>query len=332
MAKNGYFYRKLAKYRVCVLMKTGVLCIVFLVFCLIVRAQQDSHFSQNMYNHMTVNPAFAGQQNRWVISGIYRNQWQSMPDAPETYALNVDGPLRIKGTDGGIGLNLMNDKLGMQTILHLMLNYSYKQTLSLGMLSVGIKLGIVNEKIGSDYFNPNDENHTDLGDDPAINQEDLSKILFDMGLGAFLTGRKYYAGIAVSHVTKPKFTIGQTGVFFLAPSMCLTGGYTFNLSPTWDIQPSAFIMTDFVSSQYSINANAVFKQMYWGGISYRYGDALSFMGGLELKNGIMVGYSYDWSISDIGKYLGGTHEVTLSYSFGMKLGKRQKIYKSVRFL
>lgn len=313
-------------------MKTGILIIVLLAINLIVKAQQDPQFSQNMYNHMTVNPAFAGQQNRWVISGIYRNQWQSMPDAPETYALNVDGPLRIKGIDGGIGLNMLSDKLGLQTVLHLMLDYSYKQTLRLGVLSVGLKIGIVNEKIGSDYFNPNDENHTDIKDDPAINQEDISKIKFDMGLGAFLTGNKYYAGLALSHLTKPRFTVGQTGEFFLAPHMYLTGGYTFNLTPTWDIQPSAYIMTDFVSAQYNVNANAVYKKTYWGGISYRYEDALIFMGGLELKNGIMVGYSYDWSISEVGRYIGGSHEVTLSYSFGMKFGKRQKIYKSVRFL
>lgn len=313
-------------------MKTGILIIVLLAINLIVKAQQDPQFSQNMYNHMTVNPAFAGQQNRWVISGIYRNQWQSMPDAPETYALNVDGPLRIKGIDGGIGLNMLSDKLGLQTVLHLMLDYSYKQTLRLGVLSVGLKIGIVNEKIGSDYFNPNDENHTDIKDDPAINQEDISKIKFDMGLGAFLTGNKYYAGLALSHLTKPRFTVGQTGEFFLAPHMYLTGGYTFNLTPTWDIQPSAYIMTDFVSAQYNVNANAVYKKTYWGGISYRYEEALIFMGGLELKNGIMVGYSYDWSISEVGRYIGGSHEVTLSYSFGMKFGKRQKIYKSVRFL
>lgn len=313
-------------------MKTGILIIVLLAINLIVKAQQDPQFSQNMYNHMTVNPAFAGQQNRWVISGIYRNQWQSMPDAPETYALNVDGPLRIKGIDGGIGLNMLSDKLGLQTVLHLMLDYSYKQTLRLGVLSVGLKIGIVNEKIGSDYFNPNDENHTDIKDDPAINQEDISKIKFDMGLGTFLTGNKYYAGLALSHLTKPRFTVGQTGEFFLAPHMYLTGGYTFNLTPTWDIQPSAYIMTDFVSAQYNVNANAVYKKTYWGGISYRYEEALIFMGGLELKNGIMVGYSYDWSISEVGRYIGGSHEVTLSYSFGMKFGKRQKIYKSVRFL
>ncbi|MEG2277768.1 MAG: type IX secretion system membrane protein PorP/SprF, partial [Odoribacter sp.] len=75
--------------------RTGILTIALIAISPIVKAQQDPQFSQNMYNHITVNPAFAGEQNRWMISGIYRNQWQSMDGAPETYAFNVDGPLRI---------------------------------------------------------------------------------------------------------------------------------------------------------------------------------------------------------------------------------------------
>ena len=78
--------------------------------------------------------------------------------------------------------------------------------------------------------------------------------------------------------------------------------------------------------------NVVYHKMYWGGVSYRYQEALIFMGGMELKNGIMVGYSYDWNVSDVGKYTGGSHEVTVANHFGLQWGKRQKIYKSVRFL
>lgn len=308
--------------------------IAFVAINLILKAQQDPQFSQNMLNHMTVNPAFAGEHGRWMISGIYRNQWQSMDGAPETYAFNVDGPLRIKGVDGGIGLNMMSDKLGMQSNLHLMLNYSYKQTLRLGVLSVGLKMGIVNAKIDGEYYIPSGDGFTPPADDPALNgtSANISEIMFDMGLGAFLTGKRYYAGLAVSHLTKPDLTIGLTGRFFFTPHMYLTGGYTLPLLPRWDIQPSVFVKTDFVSAQYSVNANVVFDKKYWGGVSYRYEEALVFMGGLELKNGIMVGYSYDWNISDVGKYTGGSHEVTLSYSFGLELRKRQKIYKSVRFL
>ncbi len=315
-------------------MKRGILIIVFIAISLIVKAQQDPQFSQNMFNHMTINPAFAGENGHWMVSGIYRNQWLSMEGAPETYAFNVDGPLKVKGVNGGIGLNMMSDKLGMQSNLYLMLNYSYKQNLNFGVLSVGMKIGVVNAKIEGEYYIPGGDGFTPPEDDPALNaaEANISKMMFDMGLGAFLTGRDYYAGIAVSHLTKPEMTVGLTGRFFFTPHLYLTGGYTFPLAARWDIQPSAYIKTDFRSSQYSVNANAVFNKRYWGGVSYRYEEAIVFMGGLELKNGIQVGYSYDWNVSSIGKYTGGSHEVTLSYSFGMEWRKRQKIYRSVRFL
>ena len=312
-------------------MKTGILIIIFLAINLIVKAQQDPQFSQNMFNHMTVNPAFAGLQNKWVISGIYRNQWQSMPDAPETYALNVDAPLRIVGWDGGFGLNVLKDKLGLQSALQIMLNYSFKQTFRWGVWSVGIKVGMVNEKIGADWYIPESGEHKPAVDDPALNQEDVSKILFDMGAGTFLNGENFYTGLAVSHLTKPRFTVGQSGEFFLTPHLYWTGGYAIRLTPVWDIQPSAFLVTDFVSVQYTLNANAVYKKRLWGGVSYRWEDAVVFMGGVMFRN-LAMGYSYDWSVSEVGKYTGGSHEVTLSYCFGQQGEKRRKIYKSVRFL
>lgn len=310
-------------------MRRCVWIIALLMIGQVLKAQQDPQFSQNMHNHMTVNPGFAGVRGNWVLSGIYRNQWQKMPGAPETYAFNVDAPLKIGRADGGIGVNVMSDKIGMQTYLRFMVNYAYKCKLNFGVLSVGAKIGIVNSKIEGDLMPP-DGNQ----DDPALpkGNADISEIMFDAGLGAFLSGDKYYAGMALAHLTRSEFKIGTTGRFFWTRHMYLTGGYALTMSPMIDLQPSAFIKTDFVSCQVSVNANVVYKKMYWGGLSYRYKEALIFMGGLELKNGILLGYSYDWDVSDVGKYVGGTHEVTLSYSFGMKLGKREKIYKSVRFL
>lgn len=307
-------------------MRTGILIIVLITMSLIAKGQQDPQFSQNMFNHMTINPAFAGEHGRCQVFGIYRNQWQKMDGAPETYAFNIDAPLRIKRMDGGIGLNIMSDKLGMQTNLHLMLNYSYKMRLGCGNLSVGAKIGVVNAKIEGEFYIPD----ANAEDDPALGE--ASKMMFDAGLGAFLTGEKYYAGMSLSHLTKPKMTLGETGEFFFARHMYFTGGYTFTLSPKFDIQPSAFIKTDFVSSQYSVNSNVIYNKMYWGGISYRYQEAIVFMGGMELKNGLTVGYSYDWNVSETGQYTGGSHEVSLSYSFGLNFVRKQKIYKSVRFL
>lgn len=313
-------------------------CIIIIALSAIswmVKAQQEPQFSQNMHNHMAVNPAFAGVRGNWAISGIYRNQWQKMEGAPETYAFSVDAPLKIGRAEGGIGVNLMSDKLGMQTNLRLMLDYSYKCTLNFGVLHVGAKVGIFNAKVEGEYYIPGGDGFTPPEDDPALNgaKADVSEILFDAGLGVFLSGDKYYAGISLDHLTKPEVKMGLTGRIFMNRHLYLTGGYTFTVSPVIDIQPSVFFKTDFVDWQYTLNSCVIFKKQYWGGIAYREKEAVAFMGGVELKNGILVGYSYDCNVvSGVGKYVGGSHEVTLAYRFGLKLGKKEKIYKSVRFL
>lgn len=315
-------------------MRNGLIVIALLAIHIVVKAQQDPQFSQNMHNHMTVNPGFAGERGNWAVSGAYRNQWQKMDGAPETYVLNVDAPLRLGRIDGGVGLNVMSDKLGMQSHLHFMVNYAYKKIFNFGILSAGIKIGVVNSKIAGDFHIPVGPGFVAAEQDPALGASniDLSEILFDAGAGVFLSGKKYYAGVSVNHLTKPKMRIGEIGEFFWNRHMYLTAGYTVSLTPKADIQPSVFFKTDFISSQYSVNANFVYDKKYWGGVSYRYEEALTFMGGIELKNGLLVGYSYDWNISDTGRYTGDSHEVTLSYCFGMHIGKRERIYKSVRFL
>ena len=56
-------------------MRVCVLCVAFLMIGLIVNAQQDPQFSQNMFNHMTINPAFAGLE-----------QMGDLRDLPESMA------------------------------------------------------------------------------------------------------------------------------------------------------------------------------------------------------------------------------------------------------
>lgn len=316
-------------------MRRSIIIVVFLTISFMAKAQQESQFSQNMHNHMTVNPAFAGIRGNWALSGIYRNQWQGMEGAPEVYAFSVDAPLRIRNVEGGAGLSLLSDKWGMLTNLRLMVNYAYKCTLNFGVLNVGARVGIINTKLEGEYYIPGGEGFTPPEDDPALNggKADVSKIMFDAGIGVFLSADKYYAGISLDHLPKPEMTIGMTGKMSWNRNLFVTGGYTFTLSPVVDIQPSLFLKTDFADWQYAVNAHVVFKKMYWGGIAYRDQEAIAFLGGLELKNGILVGYSYDLNmVSGAGSHLGGSHEISLAYCFGLKLGKKEKVYKSVRFL
>jgi hypothetical protein len=75
-----------------------------------------------------------------------------------------------------------------------------------------------------------------------------------------------------------------------------------------------------------------YNKKAWGGVSYRAGDAIVAIAGIELFNGIRIGYAYDFTISDMSTNTSGSHEFMVNYCFDLNLGKSPMRYKSIRFL
>lgn len=73
--------------------------------------------------------------------------------------------------------------------------------------------------------------------------------------------------------------------------------------------------------QYDLNANFLIKEKIWAGLSYRSGDAVSAILGVQVSPQFVVSYSYDYTLSQIQKYSQGSHEIALSYVFMYK-GKK----------
>jgi type IX secretion system PorP/SprF family membrane protein len=103
-------------------------------------------------------------------------------------------------------------------------------------------------------------------------------------------------------------------------------------NPSLELLPSVFAFSDGKVIQLTITSLVRYNKKLWGGVSYRAGDALIGIIGLELFNGIRIGYSYDYTISDIGKTSSGSHEFMINYCFDLNLGKSPMKYKSIRFL
>ena len=61
-----------------------------------VEAQQDSQYTQYMYNTMMINPAYAGSRGGTSIFGLYRNQWVGLDGAPKTATLSFHTPFEEK--------------------------------------------------------------------------------------------------------------------------------------------------------------------------------------------------------------------------------------------
>jgi hypothetical protein len=67
-----------------------------------------------------------------------------------------------------------------------------------------------------------------------------------------------------------------------------------------------------------LGARVIYKDELWAGLTYRSRDAVCFLLGYMFKNYLMVGYSYDFTTSNVRKYSSGSHEIMLGIRFSRK--------------
>jgi len=100
------------------------------------------------------------------------------------------------------------------------------------------------------------------------------------------------------------------------------------------LKPSVLVQTDLSAWLAELSLLGYYKRQYWGGISYRVGNAVVLMAGITVANGLAIGYSFDIPASPIIRGTWGSHEVILSYQLDVNTGGggRRKNYKNVRIL
>jgi type IX secretion system PorP/SprF family membrane protein len=69
-----------------------LITLLFLVFVVDVKAQQDPQYTQYMYNMNVINPAYAGTKEHLALGLLYRKQWLNIEDAPTSFTLYGEAP------------------------------------------------------------------------------------------------------------------------------------------------------------------------------------------------------------------------------------------------
>jgi len=314
-------------------MKRLVIAFLFLAMGVIsIQAQQDPSSSQYMFNTLTYNPGVAGTSGMICATALNRQQWVGFKGAPSTTLFNVSAPISPFHVNSGIGLLVESDNIGFDKDINLTGIYSYIVDLNTGKLGIGISLGMLNKTLDPTWKIPTGDGFTPADQDPLIPSTKESVVAFDAGLGLFLRSEKYYAALSATHINQPKLKFTK-GVPYVSRHYYLTAGYTLQLpNPSLELLPSFFVYSDGKVAQFNITSLVRYNKKVWGGVSYRAGDALIGTIGLELFNGIRIGYSYDFPLSDIRKNTTGSHEFMVNYCFDLSLGKSAMRYKSIRFL
>ncbi len=302
-----------------------------LIVSLNLMAQQDTKLTQSMFLIPNFNPGAVGQSDKICAAAAFRNQWMGFPQAPTVTTFTADAPFSLFGRSHGVGITMVNDNLALENDLFASVSYSYKIDIGPGVLGVGLSAGFANHSLDADGFHGAEVIEV-IGDD-LIPQSSESLFGFDMGVGALYSTENLYFGVSATHVSKPTFEFDQGGEYQYIPHYYVTGGYTMQLAnPMLELMPSFLVLIEKSSFTPSLNANLRYNKRFWGGVSYVVGGAVSALFGVELLNGIKVGYSYDVELSSLIKHSSGTHEITVRYCFDLSLGKSPQKYESIRFL
>jgi len=283
--------------------------LLFLIFMCYMRclSQQESQYTQYMYNTLTINPGYTGTRGLPTVFGLYRTQWVGFDGAPKTANFSIETPVTENGQ--GIGFSIINDQIGPSTETILSLSYSYPIQLSATLkMSLGIS--------GSLDFLKVDFNELDIydPDDPLLSGV-LADVSPNIGAGVYLHSEQWYFGVSIPQILETKFyddvkvSVASQKMHFYAMA-----GYVFNLSDNTKFKPAAMVKAvSGAPIAVDISANFLFMDKLTLGAAYRWDASVSGMAGFQISSGLNIGYAYDYDITDIGNYNSGTHEIFLRF-------------------
>jgi len=300
-------------------------------------SQQEPQFSQYMFYGITMNPAVAGSDNAICATVADRLQWYGFEDmegndiAPETFFVSIMSP--IKFLKGGVSAVVMQDKIGFEKNISLKLGYAYQRNVGFGKLGLGTHIEFNNKSVDFSKLIYIDKT------DPILSQmtANESDMLIDFSLGAYYSvPGVYHIGFSGLHLisTKGKELADGGLRMKLDRTFILEGGYEFVFprNPDFGFEPSALLRTNLSTFQFDVSGLVKYKETVWGGLGYRFQDAVVVLIGLQFRD-IKFGYSYDINVSKLKMPIGGgSHEVMLTYCFKLEMDKGRKSYKNVRFL
>jgi type IX secretion system PorP/SprF family membrane protein len=310
-------------------------------------AQQQPHYTQYVLNQYIINPAITGIENYMDIKFSHRHQWMGFEGAPVTsyftahksfggsnmkttatsFAVEEGGNARGKSywdqytaadPHHGIGVQVINDRMGPLNNLSASLTYAYHLGLS-EQTSISAGVGVGFNQTGIDASKV-DYLHTNV--DPAVyTSGQLKKIRPNLNAGLYLYSSKFFLGVSALQVIPQRVEFSDNSVKVkennLLPHTFITAGYRMLIGDDFNFIPSVMVkITRPVPTQVEFNAKLQYRDLAWIAASYRSTDAVAGMLGISLSNKIMMGYSYDYTTSYLNNFSRGSHEFLLGFVIG----------------
>jgi type IX secretion system PorP/SprF family membrane protein len=309
---------------------------------------QDPQFSQFYAAPLYLNPAFAGSTGQARAGINYRNQWPAIDANFTTMSAYFD--YFIADKKSGIGALITRDMEGLAGLrsLSLAVQYSYELEITkyLGFRP-GAQVALYNRDVNFDKLTFGDQFDQNTG--AFINQPtaetfntNFTKTFVDLSFGGVLFTRVAWLGVAANHLNRPnqsiidetsrlpiKYSAHGGFKFFMKPGVVGSGVYARNAERS--IAPAFQYRHQGKFDQMDLGVYFTFEPLILGtwyrGVPFKKvenfvnNESIVLLLGftkLGAKDGINIGYSFDYTISKLGPGSGGAHEFSLVYTWPMR--------------
>ena len=303
---------------------------------------QDPTFSQFYANALYLSPSFTGATSQYRFALNYRDQWPAVPGVFHTYSISFDKALT--NFNSGIGVIATYDVAGSgnlsTTNIGLLYSYDFNVNKEWHIRpGVNFKFYYLGLDINKLVFN---SQITGSGTSPAVTPPPFDKVAdVDFATSALVYNERIWAGFTLDHLLKPKTSF--YGDEATVPVKFNFYGGAQILKKTRLKQK----MQDVLSVAINFQKQGKFYQSDLGlyyykeplifGVWYRgipfttsqAGDAIIGLIGIKTSQ-LHIGYSYDFTISNLIGSTGGAHEISLVYEFNnLSLGQLKKRIRAI---
>ena len=299
---------------------------------------QDPTFSQFYANPLYLAPSFAGATEQYRFALNYRNQWPAIPGVFHTYAISFDKALL--NYNSGIGIQATYDVAGSGDLstTNIGLLYSYDFNINEDWHirpGVNFKFRYLGLNIYKLVFA---SQMTGSGNVPSVYPPPFDKVAdIDFAASTLVYNDRFWGGFTLDHLFTPKQSFYADNSL-LPIKLNVFGGVQILrrtrlkqtlkevLSVAVNFQKQAdFYQTDIGLYYYR---DPIIVGVWYRGIPFvtsQAGDAIIGLIGIKTKQ-LHIGYSYDFTISNLITSTSGSHEISLVYEFNnFSLGQRKKI-------
>jgi len=335
---------------------------------------QDISYSQFFNNKMYYNPAYAGDSKGMQAGMNYRNQWNKLASDFNNYMFSLDFSEPNLPGAGGLGIMFQSDFDGIGNIktTSATLVTSVKiQTSKNFLMRFGLNVGFARKSMNWDNLLFSDQIDPRYGrvNPSSFQQPDYNTITYpDVGAGLLFKYSKETSytnhllgtlALSFQHLSTPNISFyhaeAKLPVKFVVMGDVLIHNQSGNISKygrpdsRLKINPAFMYEQQGKNSNFSIGVNA-YKSFLYAGMWLRSQTYtienikdLVLMVGTSIPIGndarIKLRYSYDYILTDMRRYAGATHEISIIYEldglhlFGVarKSDPWKMIWRSRRF-